>query len=68
MGDQVQVGPELIRSNQVVNPIRGLCRRGSEMEMKPSLFNFVDASTLSMVTILGFERIQVKREIIRIMT
>ena len=34
LDDQVQVGPELVRCNQVVNPLRGLWRRGSEMEMK----------------------------------
>ena len=39
MGDKVQVGPELIRPNQVVNPMMGLWRRGSEMEMKSSLSN-----------------------------
>ena len=39
MGNKVQVGPELIRPNQVVNPIRGLWRRESEMETKSSLFN-----------------------------
>jgi len=41
LGDKVQVGPELIRSNQAVNPMRGLWRRGSEMEMKSSLFKCV---------------------------
>ena len=39
LGDKVQVGPELIRPNQDVNPIRVLWRRGSEMEMKSSLLN-----------------------------
>ena len=40
LGDKVQVGPELIRPDQVVNPMKGLWRR-SEMEMKSSLFNCV---------------------------
>ena len=39
MSDKVQVGPELIRANQVVKPMRWLWRRESEMEMKSSLFN-----------------------------
>ena len=39
LGNKVQVGPELIRPNQVVNPMTGLWRKGSEMEMKSSLFN-----------------------------
>ena len=39
LGDKVQVGLEFIRSNQVVNHMRGLWRRGSEMEMKSSVFN-----------------------------
>ena len=39
MGNKVHVGPELIRPNQVVNPVRGLWRTGSEIEMKSSLFN-----------------------------
>ena len=41
MGNKVQIGPELIRPNEVVNPMRGLWRRGSEMEMKSSLINCV---------------------------
>jgi len=40
LGDQVQVRPELVRSNQVVNPMRGLWRKESEMEMKSKLFNY----------------------------
>jgi len=28
LGDQVQIGLELVQSNQVVNPMRGLWRRG----------------------------------------
>ena len=39
MGNKVQIGPELIQPNQVVNPTRGLWRGGSEIEMKLSLFN-----------------------------
>ena len=31
LGNQVQVGPELVRPNQVINPMRGLWIRGSEM-------------------------------------
>jgi len=38
------------------------------MEMKSSLFNCVDASTWSMMAILGLGRIQVKGEMVRIMT
>ena len=34
LGDQVQVGPELDRPNQVMNLMRGLWRRGSEIEME----------------------------------
>ena len=37
--NKVQVGPELIRPNQDVNPMRGLWRIGSVMVMKSSLFN-----------------------------
>jgi len=39
LGNNVQDGPELIRPNQDVNPMRGLWRRESEMKMKSSLFN-----------------------------
>jgi len=39
LGDKVQVGPELIRPNQVLNPMRELWRRRGEMEMKPNLLN-----------------------------
>ena len=67
IGDQVHVGPELIRPNQVVNPMRELWRRQSEMEMKSRLVQLcVDASTWSMVAILRLECIRVKREIVRI--
>ena len=48
MDDKVQVRPELVRPNQVVNPMRGL-RRRSEMEMKSSFIQlYVDASTRSI--------------------
>ena len=67
MGNKVQVRPELIRPNQDVNPMRGLWRREREMEMK-FIQLCVDASTWSMVAILRLGRIQVKGEIIRIMT
>ena len=41
-------GPELVRSNQVVNPMRGLWRRGSEMEMKSRIVQLcIDVSTWS---------------------
>ena len=39
MGNKLPVGHELIRPNLVVNPMRGLWRRGSEMGMESSLFN-----------------------------
>jgi len=39
LGNKVQLRAELIRPNQDVNPMRGLWRRGSEIEMKSSLFN-----------------------------
>ena len=66
MGDKVQVGPELIRPNQVVNPMRGLWRRGSEMEMKSGLIQLgMDVSTWSMMAILELERIRVNGEIVR---
>ena len=61
MGDLVQVGPELVRSNQVVNPMRELWIRGSEMEMKSRIVQLcIDVSTWSMMAILELERIQVK--------
>jgi len=41
LGNKVQVGPKLIRPNQDVNPMRGLWRRESEMEMTSNLFNCV---------------------------
>ena len=67
MGDKVQVGPELIRLNQVVNPMRGLWRRGSEIEMNSIFVQLcVDASTWNMVDIFGLGRIRVKGEIVRI--
>ena len=69
MGDKVQVGPELIRSNQVVNLMRGLWRRESEMEMKSRVIHLcIDVSTWSMVAILELGRIRVKGEIVRILT
>jgi len=41
-----RVEPEFIRPNQVVNPMRGLWRRGSGMEMKSKFVQLcVDAST-----------------------
>jgi len=69
MGDQVRVGPKLIRPNQVVNPMRRLWRRWSEIEIKLRLVQLcLDASTWSMVAIIGLERIRVKGEIVRIVT
>ena len=74
LGNKIQVGPELIRPNQVVNPMKGLWRRewGGERERDGDRVKFVqlcvDVSTWSMVAILGLERIQVKGEIARIMT
>ena len=50
MDDKVLVGPELIRPNQVVNPMGRLWRSGSEMEMKSSFVQLhVDASICGMV-------------------
>ena len=44
-------------------------RRGSEMVMKSRIVQLcIDMSTWSMVTILRFGHIQVKGEIVRIMT
>ena len=69
LGDQVQVGPELVRPDQVVNPMRELRRRGSEMEKKSRVVQLcIDVSTWSMVAIFGLCRIQVKEKIVRIMT
>jgi len=65
LGDKAKVGPELIRPNQVVNSMRGLWRRGSEMKVKFCSM-CVDASTWSMVAILGLRRIRVKGKIVRI--
>ena len=68
-GDQVQIGHELVRSNQVVNHMKGLWRRESEVEMKSIVVQLrIDMSTCSMVAILRLGRIQVKEEIVRIMT
>jgi len=58
MGGPVQVGPELIRPNQVMNPVRGLWRGGNEMEMKSRVVQLcIDVSTWSMVVMLGLGRI-----------
>ena len=67
LGDQVQIEPELVRSNQVVNPMRGLWRKESEMKSRVVQL-CIDVSTWSMVGILGLGRIQIKGEIVRIMT
>ena len=49
--------------------MKGLWRRESEMEMKLKVIQLcIDVSIWSMVAILGLECIQVKGEIIRIMT
>jgi len=46
LGDQIQIGPELVRPNHVVNPMRGLWRRKSEMEMKSRIIHLcIDMST-----------------------
>ena len=69
MSDQVQVNPKLVRSNQAVNPMRGLWRRESEMEVKSRVVQLcIVMSTWSMVAIFELRRIQVKRKIVRIMT
>ena len=69
MGDQVHVSPELIRPNQVMNPMKGLWRRGSEMEVKSKVVQLsIDVSTRSMVSILRLGRIRVKREIVSIVS
>ena len=58
MGNKVQVESEVIQSNQVVNPMRELWRRESEMEMKSSFIQLcMKASTWNMVAIFGLERI-----------
>jgi len=63
------IGSELVRPNQVVNPMRGLRRRESEMEMKSKVVQLcIDVSTWSMVAILRLGRIRVKGEIVRIVT
>jgi len=52
LGDKIQIRPELIRPNQVINPMRGLWRRGSEMKMNSSFAHLcVDASTWNMLAI-----------------
>ena len=69
MGDKVQVQSELIRPNQVVNPMRGLWRRGSKMEMKSRFVQLcMNASTWSMVAILRLERIRVKGRLLGFVT
>jgi len=69
LGDQIQIGLEFVRFNQVVNPMRGLWRRGSEMEMKSRVVQlWIDVITWNMMAILGIGCIQVKREIVRIVT
>jgi len=61
LDDQVQVGPKLILSNQVVNPMRGLWRSVSEMEIKSRIVPLcIDVSIWSMMAIPGLGRIQVK--------
>jgi len=58
-----------LNSNQVVNPIRGLCRRGSEMEMKSRVVQLcINVGTWNKMAILGLGCIQVKWEIVRILT
>ena len=67
MHDKVQVVPELVRPNQVMNPMRVLWRRESEMEMKSSFVQLcVDASAWSKVAILRLGCIRVNGEIVRI--
>jgi len=69
LGDQVQVRPELIRSNQVVNLMRGLWRRENEIEIKSKFVRLcVDVSTWSMVAILELRRIRVKGRLLGIVT
>ena len=52
-----------------MKPIRGLWRRESEMEMKSRVVQLcIDVSTWSMVPILELGCIQVKGEIVRIVT
>ena len=69
MGDKVQIGPELIRPNQIINSMRGLWRSRSEMEMKSRFIQLcMDASTWSMVAILGLGRIQVKGRLLGFVT
>jgi len=54
LGDKVLIRPELIRPNHMVNPMKRLKRRWSEMEMKSRLVQLcVNASIWSMVAILG---------------
>jgi len=44
-------------------------RRGNEMEMKSRVVQWcIDACTLNMIAILGLRHIQVKGEIVRILT
>ena len=53
--------------NQVVNPMRGLWRRESEMKMKSRIIQLcIDVSTWSMMAILGLKCIQIKEKIVRI--
>ena len=68
MGNQVQVGPELVRSNQVINPVMGLWRRASEMEMKSRVVQLgIDVSTWSMVLFSDLDVFK-SRGIIRIVS
>ena len=69
MGDQVHDRPELVRPNQVMNPMRVLWRRRSEMKMKSRVVQLcIYVSTWSMVVILRLGCIRVKGEIVRIVT
>jgi len=52
-----------------MNPMRGLWRRGSEMEMKSRVVQLcIEVSTWSMMAIFGLERIRVKGKIVRIVS
>ena len=69
LGDQLQDEPEFIRSNQIMNPMRELWRRWSEMEMKLKVVQLcIDMSIWSLVAILELGRIPIKGEIVRIVT
>ena len=66
MDDKVRVEPKLIRHNEVVNPMRELWRRGSEMEMKSRFVQLCWMRAHRAWWLFSDLNVRVKGEIVRI--